>query len=176
MQRSPASSAFVSRLGNSSYGLVFDVGANTGDYSNRLMRYLRRATPHAKVKLTLVDPQASMAKRLGMVAAAWGGEFLPAAASNANGTVTFFTSSNSHVSSTVKAAASRYGVKRATTVPTFDLAALVLSRHRSSGEGGATRARAPIAVLLKLDVEACTRVARTSNPTRALCHASPRVV
>ena len=116
---SPAASAFVAGLARGDAGIIIEVGANTGAYSDKLMHRCQKAG--AKVaSLTLIDPQASMRKPLQRLADDWHGVFVPAAAATEEGNNTFYTSRNSHVSSTVSAAASRYGLKSATVVPTID--------------------------------------------------------
>ena len=116
---SPAASAFVARLASGDAGIVIEVGANTGAYSDKLMRRCQKAGVKV-ASLTLVDPQASMRNPLQRLANKWHGVFVPAAAATEEGNITFYTSRNSHVSSTVSAAASRYGLKSATVVPTID--------------------------------------------------------
>ena len=116
---SPAASAFVARLASGDAGIVIEVGANTGAYSDKLMRRCQKAGVKV-ASLTLVDPQASMRNSLQRLADEWHGVFVPAAAATEEGNITFYTSRNSHVSSTVSSAASRYGLKSATVVPTID--------------------------------------------------------
>ena len=116
---SPAASAFVDELAKGEAGIIIEVGANTGAYSDKLMRRCQKAGVKV-ASLTLVDPQASMRRGLQRLAEEWKGEFVPAAAAVHEGNVTFYTSRNSHVSSTVSSAAKRYGLRSATVVPTVD--------------------------------------------------------
>ena len=118
--RSGAASAFVAGLASrGGAGVVIEVGANTGAFSDRLMRRCRKAGATV-ASLTLVDPQASMRRQLQRLADEWQGNFVAAAAAADEGNITFYTSKNSHVSSTMPSAAARYGLKSATVVPTID--------------------------------------------------------
>ena len=119
LSSSPAANAFVDGLAKGEAGVIIEVGANTGAYSDKLMRRCQKAGLKV-ASLTLVDPQASMRPRLQRLAEEWKGEFVSAAATADEGNITFFTSRNSHVSSTLSSAASRYGLKSATVVPTVD--------------------------------------------------------
>ena len=119
LSSSPAASAFVDGLAKGAAGIIIEVGANTGAYSDKLMRRCQKAGLKV-ASLMLVDPQASMRPRLQRLAEEWKGQFVSAAASADEGNITFFTSRNSHASSTLSSAASRYGLKGATVVPTVD--------------------------------------------------------
>ena len=120
LSSSPAANAFVDGLAKGEAGIIIEVGANTGAYSDKLMRRCQKAGLHV-ASLTLVDPQASMRPRLQRLAEEWKGKFVSAAATAADeGNITFFSSRNSHVSSTLSSAASRYGLKSATVVPTVN--------------------------------------------------------
>ena len=159
---SPAASAFADGLaGGNTVGVIIEVGANSGAFSDRLMRRCRRAGVKV-ASLTLVDPQASMRRHLERLAETWEGTFVAAAASTAEGNTTFYTSRNSHVSSTLSSAASRYGLKSATVVPTVDLAALILATYErarfSSGGSG-------LSVLLKLE---CVALVPSPAPAAAV--------
>ena len=123
LSSSPAANAFVDGLAKGEAGIIIEVGANTGAYSDKLMRRCQKAGLKV-ASLMLVDPQASMRPRLQRLAEKWKGKFVSAAATADEGNITFFTSRNSHVSSTLSSAASRYGLKGATVVPTVDRTSL----------------------------------------------------
>jgi phospholipid N-methyltransferase len=65
---SPAASAFVDELAKGEAGIIIEVGANTGAYSDKLMRRCQKAGVKV-ASLTLVDPQASMRRVLQKLAA-----------------------------------------------------------------------------------------------------------
>lgn len=64
--------------------ILMDVGANDGQWSQKLMQKLKRETsqPHKKipVELILFEPQRSFRSKLRAVADKWNGTFVPAAA------------------------------------------------------------------------------------------------
>ena len=79
-------SAFLTALvdeiraaGSSKHTIVLDVGANDGEFSEELMRTLRKRA-NAQPELIMVEPQPRFAAKLGRIAKRWNGTHLPVAA------------------------------------------------------------------------------------------------
>lgn len=79
-------SAFLTALveeiraaGPSKHTVVLDVGANDGEFSEELMRTLRKRA-NAQPELIMVEPQPRFAAKLGRIAKRWNGTHLPVAA------------------------------------------------------------------------------------------------
>lgn len=94
-------------------GIVYDVGANNGAWSDDLMRRATRSSSgRLNISLHMVEPQMAFAVRLTTIARRWNATYLPAAASSFDGRVDFFKSKNSEAASVLSSAAVRYANQR----------------------------------------------------------------
>ena len=125
--------------------VVWDVGANDGGWSNRLMQLLPERHRNA-TRLSVFEPQPRFADELTSLAARWSGTFHAVAAATADGSLNFFAPPrNASKADTVVASlldSNRPSVaKEQISVPAIDLAVPML------------RLRPDEIVLIKLDVE-----------------------
>ena len=136
--------------------LVFDVGANNGDYSCKLLETLRSRVHSRRVHLHMIEPQPQFRRGLQRIADHFGGTFVGKAAWRGPPTnISLFTgrskSSGSRQDFSDGATllrpdkrTNRYMSDLSVPVETFDLAAYMLEATEVAGKGP---------VLMKLDVE-----------------------
>jgi len=110
--------------------VVWDVGANDGGWSNRLMQLLPERHRNA-TRLSVFEPQPRFADELTSLAARWSGTFHAVAAATADGSLNFFAPPrNASKADTVVASlldSNRPSVaKEQISVPAIDLAVPML--------------------------------------------------
>lgn len=84
---------------------LLDVGANTGAFSQAMMRRLQRAAPAAQPRLVMFEPQPQFGAALGALASRWHGEHVAAAAWTEAANLTFYTNANLSEAATLAASA-----------------------------------------------------------------------
>mgnify|MGYP006089867919 CR=1 FL=1 len=131
--------------------VVYDVGANTGSWSESIIERLEHAAQGIgglralQPVYHMFEPQPRFAERLQKLARRSGIKFHAAAAWTSDTQLTFFESKNNEMASLRKSNAMRQGLTRSYTVNTVDLAQHI---HRIL-----TADLRPTLALLKLDVE-----------------------
>ena len=138
---------------------IFDVGANDGTWSLRLVKRINKtvAQKRLRVSIFMLEPQENLSRRLQAVEAklkSFGvdARYLPYAASKRNSTQQMSIQAGRRADTTVaqltggtSAAANISGLLRLVKVSTIDLAALVLAQLPAERSGGLA--------FLKLDTE-----------------------
>ena len=148
--------AFIAALkGSAGTGVVFDVGANNGEWTEQLMRRLDRESLARRVHPILFEPQPQYQQALERLVERWSGTLYPAVAWTAfEPAVTFYISTRTQTSSLSQLMAlarndpKDHGLNtqlKNMSVPAVDLAEVVNGAISKRGGGPS---------LLKLDVEA----------------------
>lgn len=158
--------AFLSALQSSprrTRGLAFDCGAHDGRWSAQLLDTWANMSAAPRLRLHMLEPQRTFARRLRYIEAATGGRarYHPVVASTHNGNATLFSSLNSETSSLRLTMAARYGYRgHKRVIDAIDLADMILdatvpstSRVTSHADTDA-KAAPPLLTFLKLDIEA----------------------
>ena len=168
---SPATSRFldlVKQLPANASAAAFDVGTNDGSFSKSLMDLMARCCPSITFWHTMIEPQPRYTQHLAKLAAnpSYHAVFHAAVAGRHDGrNVTLHLGSNRHAASTIATNANRYGYRRGhprhITVPTVNLARLLMHQHARLREqnalvasrDGIAREEVPSLLLLKMDIE-----------------------
>jgi len=130
---------------------LLDVGANSGTFSQQMMRRLRKYAGHTLVDLTMFEPQPRLFRKLSALAMSWNGTLVAAAAWKANTNLTFYLHANNSELATANVAnkalqydAAGFRPDLRLMVPAVDIAEYLLRRLPQSNNS---------LVFLKLDIE-----------------------
>jgi len=139
-------SAFFRDTSHQRRVLIWDIGANDGEWADSIMKRLPK--PHRRqTHLSVFEPQPRFARKLASLAEAWSGTFYAAAVATTDGNMSFYApprgaSKSATISASLLSASHPEVPKERVTVPTIDLAALMRQKLQPDDR-----------VLMKIDVE-----------------------
>lgn len=138
----------VRAMGNTSLAvLLFDVGANSGEWTARMVDQVDKLAPGSMAEPHIFEPQPMYAPRLQALAQAVpSGFFLPVAAHTRGGHLTFYFGNGNESTSASLVASHMAGAAGSVTVATLDFARYLCQRAHGCAHGGCIG-------FLKVDVE-----------------------